>query len=332
MFPAAGLVQGSDGNFYGTTTAGGTGGGGAVFKLTSTGALTTLHSFNTLAFVNDGLTPNASLVVGNDGNFYGTTTYGGAYDYGTVFKITPSGTLTILYSFDNTDGAYPDAALVKGSDGNFYGTTTHGGGAGSQGTVFKITPTGALTILHSFNGTTNGLLPEGGLVLASNGSFYGTTVNGGLNSYGTAYTITPSGTFTSLYSFTAADGRYPYASLIQDSSGDFYGTTISGGASGNGTVFKLQVLPGPPAPTNLTVSVRKKKITLNWTASPGATSYNLYEGTSPGGESATPIQTGITGTSTGVQGSRGKTYYFKVAAVNAEGTSPLSSEASTAGN
>jgi uncharacterized repeat protein (TIGR03803 family) len=140
-----GLVQASDGSFYGTTSNGGTSGYGTVFKITPAGALTTLYSF----VGSDGSYPYAGLVQGSDGNFYGTTAYGGTSSYGTIFKITPAGALTTLHSFTYSDGAYPYATLVQGTDGNFYGTTYYGGTSG-YGTVFKITPAGALTTLHSF--------------------------------------------------------------------------------------------------------------------------------------------------------------------------------------
>jgi uncharacterized repeat protein (TIGR03803 family) len=186
------LVQGTDGNLYGTTGAGGTaacgGGCGTIFKITTTGTLTTLHSFD----LTDGVNPDAGLIQATDGNFYGTTYSGGANNSscrsgtcGTVFKITPAGTLTTLHSFDYTDGANPIAGLIQATDGNFYGTTGGGGNctnfAGGCGTVFKITATGTLTTLHSFDNT-DGSLPTA-LVQDTNGTFYGTTIRGGTNAY-----------------------------------------------------------------------------------------------------------------------------------------------------
>ena len=187
-----GLVQGTDGNLYGTTSAGGNaacaGGCGTIFKITTTGTLTTLHSFH----LTDGDNPGAGLIQATDGNFYGMTYSGGASNSncttgtcGTVFKVTPAGALTTLHIFDYTDGANPSAALIQASDGNFYGTTGGGGNcgnfAGGCGTVFKITPTGTLTMLHSFD-RADGALPTT-LVQHSNGTFYGTTVRGGTNVY-----------------------------------------------------------------------------------------------------------------------------------------------------
>src|ERR1035437_6237328 len=220
--PYAGLVQGGDGNFYGTTSLGGSGNGGqgdgTVFRITSTGVLTTLYNFCSQPNCTDGASPYAGLLQASDGNFYGTASGGGAYNYGTVFKITPAGELTTLYRFNGypTDGADPEAGLVQATDGNFYGTTVEGGASGT-GTVFKITPTGTLTTLSS-----SGQNPYAGLVQATDGNFYGTTEQGGANgSYGTVFKITPTGTLTTLHSFSApgrggTDGAYPYAGLVQE--------------------------------------------------------------------------------------------------------------------
>jgi uncharacterized repeat protein (TIGR03803 family) len=229
----AGLVLGADGNFYGTTDAAGSSADGTVFKMTPTGSITTLVSFNGT----NGVQPRGSLIQGSDGSFYGTTYGGGTSSDGTVFKITPSGSLTTLYSFNGTLGAEPYGALVQGTDGNFYGTTAIGG-VGGDGTVFQLTPGGTLTSLFSFN-FSNGYAPQAGLVQGSDGSFYGTTGRGGVNDYGTVFKITSSGSFTLLHSFTGTDGEIPEAALIQGSDGNFYGTNLSGGSGSNGTVFKI---------------------------------------------------------------------------------------------
>ncbi len=250
----AGLVQGSDGSFYGTTPRSYT--NGTVFKITASGTLTTLHTFNGT----DGNNPQAGLILATDGNFYGTTYSGGTSSYcgggcGTVFKMTPGGSLTTLHSFTGTDGYDVQAGLVQGRDGNFYGTTGPGG-AHNDGEVFKITPSGTLTVLYSFcsqTGCTDGAYPRAALMQATDGNFYGTTSAGGANSQGTVFAITPGGSLTTLYSFCAqtgcADGASPIGGVIQASDGNFYGTTNAGGASGVGTVFKLSV------PVTLTVSV-----------------------------------------------------------------------------
>jgi uncharacterized repeat protein (TIGR03803 family) len=242
------LVQGRDGNFYGTTSADGANATnvGTVFKITPSGTLTTLYNFCAQTNCTDGANPYAGLVLGTDGNFYGTTYAGGANgtNVGTVFKITPSGTLTTLHSFDYTDGANPYAGLVQATDGNFYGTTS-GGGANGLGTVFKITPGGTLRTLYSFAFGADGYSPEAGLVQATDGNFYGTTFyggNGGGN--GTVFKITPGGTVTALHGFGGFDGDSPAAGLVQATNGNFYGTTSYAGANclnefECGTVFKI---------------------------------------------------------------------------------------------
>jgi uncharacterized repeat protein (TIGR03803 family) len=193
--PWAGLIQVPSGNFYGTTSAGGINGGGTVFKITPGGTLTTLYSFCAQTNCTDGSVPHAGLVQSPNGDFYGTTFYGGANDDGTVFKITASGVLTTLYSFCSqlkcADGANPGAGLTLANDGNFYGTTSGGVIIGLQhgdGAVFKITPGGKLTTLHSFDGT-DGAGPVGGLIQATNGIFYGTTPLDGAGGWGTLFRL-----------------------------------------------------------------------------------------------------------------------------------------------
>jgi uncharacterized repeat protein (TIGR03803 family) len=246
--PRAGLIQGADGDFYGTTQYGGAFDGGTVFKITQSGTLTTLHTFGSTD--GDGTTPAGGLVQGIDGDFHGTTQSGGAYEDGTVFKITPSGMLTILHSFAGPDGYWPEAGLVQAINGDFYGTTYYGGANVCEGlgcgTVFKITPSGTLTTLHSFD-QTDGAYPQAALLQATNGEFYGTTGYGGAYAYyGTVFQITPIGILTTLHSFNQTDGSYPEAGLFQATNGDFYGTTYEGGASGYcmagygcGTIFQI---------------------------------------------------------------------------------------------
>jgi uncharacterized repeat protein (TIGR03803 family) len=236
--PYGSLIQGTDGNFYGMTYGGGTNGNGTVFKITPAGAETVLYSFGNGI---DAQEPYGALVQGSDGDFYGMTYGGGTNDDGTVFKITPAGVETVLWSFgDGSDGYEPYGSLVQGSDGNFYGLTYGGGTAGGYGTVFKITPAGAETILWSLGSGTDGENPYGSLVQGSDGNFYGMTEEGGTIGAGTVFKITPAGAETVLWSFgSGADSQNPYGSLVQGGDGNFYGLANSGGANGGGTIFQI---------------------------------------------------------------------------------------------
>jgi uncharacterized repeat protein (TIGR03803 family) len=187
--PYAGVIQGSDGNLYGTTYFGGSSGFGTVFKVTPSGTETVLYSF---AGGSDGEHPYAGVIQGSDGNFYGTTYQGGTSGLGTVFKITPSGTETVLHSFagGSSDGANPEAGVTQGTDGNFYGNT-YQGGTGNLGTVFEITPSGTETVLHSFaGGSSDGANPTANLLQSSDGNLYGSTGAGGTSGYGTFFKVT----------------------------------------------------------------------------------------------------------------------------------------------
>ena len=235
--PLGTLIQGSDGNFYGTTAGGGTVEGGTVFRMTPAGGLTILCS---LGNGYDGAQPYAGVIQGSDGNFYGTTRLGGN-GAGTVFQVTPAGAYTTLYSFaylGTTAGSDPIASLVQGSDGNFYGTTETNGVDGA-GTVFRITPAGAFTSLYSFTGNNQTL--DGALIQAKDGNFYGTTYYGGAHSVGEVFQLTPAGVVTTVYSFgdLPTDGVGPAAALVQGSDGNFYGTTQTGGSGNDGTIFEL---------------------------------------------------------------------------------------------
>jgi uncharacterized repeat protein (TIGR03803 family) len=183
--PLAGLIQDSDGNFYGTTLRGGTNEAGTVFEITPAGVEAMLYPFK--GGTTDGSQPQAGLIHGSDGNFYGTTLSGGTNNAGTVFKITPAGVESMLYSFTGgADGGTPEAGLILGSDGNFY-STTYDGGTNSIGTIFKITPAGVESALYSFQGGADGAHPEAGLILGSDGYFYGTTNSGGTSNGGTVF-------------------------------------------------------------------------------------------------------------------------------------------------
>ncbi len=248
--PYAGVVQTSSGNLFGTTLDGGPNGFGIVFTITSKGTETLLYGFCSLPGCTDGGFPYAGLVAGPSGNLYGTTEFGGKHGGGTVFEITPTGTLTTLYNFCSasgcTDGESPDSGLVLAANGNFYGATFSGGVNGSYGTIFKITPAGALTTLYSFcaqNGCPDGKGPQATLVQGAGGNLFGTTVFGGASGDGTVFEISPTGMLTTLYSFCAeggcADGKNPKAGLVLGSDGNLYGTTGGGGNNGDGTVFRI---------------------------------------------------------------------------------------------
>jgi uncharacterized repeat protein (TIGR03803 family) len=277
-FPAgvgsASLIQAIDGNFYGTTYDGGnttacSNGCGMAYKMTPGGSVTILHTF--VGGATDGAHAYSPLIQASDGNFYGTTVYGGGGGCtlepggcGTVFKMTPAGTVTILHAFMSgaTDGASPLTALIQAIDGNFYGTTVEGGDTArcyyGCGVAFKMTPGGSVTILHAFvGGATDGFRPHAPLIQASDGNFYGTTTLGGNTTCGTfrfpnqdcgtAFRMTPSGTTTTLHAFAGVTDGYSPHGLIQARDGNFYGTTAWGGnvgctssvTFGCGTIFKM---------------------------------------------------------------------------------------------
>jgi uncharacterized repeat protein (TIGR03803 family) len=205
---------------------------------------TTIHSFS--ALMPSGYWPESPLTLGNDGNWYGVAYEGGTYGLGTAFTMTPNGVVTVLHSFTGgNDGAHPRGKLVQGTNGNFYGTAAQGG-SNNDGTIFMITPQGVLTPLYSFEGQIDGASPYGGLVLATNGTFYGTAAGGGEEYDGTVFQMTPDGVVSRIYSFTGgADGGSPLAGLVQGADGGLYGTTTTGGdtASGDsigyGTIFSI---------------------------------------------------------------------------------------------
>ena len=265
--PVGGLVQSSDGNFYGTTSDGGTNGLGTVFQISRNGSLNSLYSFTG---VSDGAYPRSTLVLGSDGNFYGTTAGRGPFFYpGAVFKISTNGALVSLYTFSQPWFENP-GSLMQGSDGNFYGAT-FGGGTYGNGSVFQISTNVALTNLYSFTGGSDGGLPTCALVPGTEGSFYGTTGSGGntnLNyglGYGTVFRVTTNGTLTQLHSFGGTnDGATPFAGLVQGSDGNFYGTTQYGGTNNLGTVFRLSVRPP------LTMTVSGANVLLSWPTNYGS--------------------------------------------------------------
>lgn len=249
FYPAATLVQGPGHKIWGTTSGGGNGscllGCGTVFALTADGTFSSEQQFSMRRY---GGYPESGLVLSSAGNLYGTTELGGEVNHscasscGTIFIISPANVLRTLFRFSGDNGSKPIAALVQGSDGNLYGTTLYGGTGLSCvngcGTIFKITPAGALTTLHHFN-QTDGAYPTAPLIQGADGNFYGTTEQGGTSGFGTLFQIGGDGTFKSLYSFNMSDGASPKGGLIQASDGNLYGVTDYGGSAGDGTLFSL---------------------------------------------------------------------------------------------
>ena len=246
--PVAGLVQGADGNFYGTAPNGGPNSNGTVFAISPDGTFFT--NFYNFAGGTNGAAPVGGLMVGADGNFYGTTFSGGTSNWGTIFQITPHGAFNQLARLSGTNGANPDVTLVQAPDGSFYGGTKFGGpypnttqGGTGYGSIFQVTTNGLLTTPVLFD-STNGANPAA-LVLGNDGNFYGTTEWGGSISslklgFGTIFGLSPDGTFTNLYLFSGgSDGGFPVAGLVQGKNGNFYGTTQSGGSNSIGTIFQM---------------------------------------------------------------------------------------------
>lgn len=236
-YPYGGVIQGPNGKIYGTTAYGGAYNFGTVFQLNKAGQETNEYDFTGGA---DGSVPLAGLIQEGHGNIYGTSAFGGAYGYGTVFEVSKTGKEMVLYSFTGTtDGAIPIAGLFEDADGNFYGTTEYGGTYG-YGVVFEVSGTNQETVLYSFTGGADGASPYAGVIQDSGGNIYGTTYQGGAFGYGAVFEINTAGQETVLYSFTGgADGANPHAALIEDSMGNLYSTSYYGGAYGYGTVFKL---------------------------------------------------------------------------------------------
>ncbi len=247
QIPEFPLIQASDSNLYGTTGLGGINGGGTVFKVTPQGIVAPVYNFCSPLACSGGDSPAGPVVQGLDGNFYGTTAFGGSAGWGTAFKLTPSGVLTNLHDFcatTCTDGAQPSSGLTLGSDGNFYGLTGLGGityGNAGAGTVFRLTPDGTLTTIYSFCSTdcSTGKSPSGALVEGTDHNLYGTTAEGGTANLGTVFSIDFGGALTTLHNFTSkTTGESPSAPMMQSTKGTFIGTAPSGI---NGLVYSLSV-------------------------------------------------------------------------------------------
>jgi uncharacterized repeat protein (TIGR03803 family) len=217
------LAQGRDGNLYGSN-------GSRLFRIGPIGVQPLYAEFHTFNFGN--LPERGGLTLGTDGYFYGTTISGGTFDLGTIFKVTPSGALTILHNFTGgSDGANPIAPPVQGADGSFYGTTT----GGQTPRAYKITPSGTFTPLGSLPG-----LPIAPLIQARDGNFYGTTISPACcSSSETVFKLTTTGKVTVVYLFNGTHGSVPNGGVVQGNDGNLYGAASSGGAYNGGVVFKL---------------------------------------------------------------------------------------------
>jgi uncharacterized repeat protein (TIGR03803 family) len=264
-YPLGGIVRDSAGNLYGTTPYGGAYDAGTVFKISSGGKETTLHSFCSSELCTDGNGPNG-LIRDAAGNLYGTTGSGGAHNYGTVFKMSEAGEETVLYSFlgGNTDGCNPLGGLLRDKAGNLYGTTEWCGADSQAGTIFKIDASGNETVLHDF-------CPQGGqctdgenpsytsLAMDKAGNLYGVTAQGGTTEiYGVLYKLDQSGTFTVLHNFSggAADGCNPVGTPAVDKNGNLHGAAKNCGTSGQGILWKVDAAGDETVLHNFTGGVK----------------------------------------------------------------------------
>jgi uncharacterized repeat protein (TIGR03803 family) len=330
------LVEDSNGDLWGTTSTGGAGNLGTVFKVSTSGTFTNLVQFTGTTGASSGTNPNSNLLLASDGNFYGTTNSGGIGGSGTVFRVTPAGTFTSLVSFTGSGGAFPgttpSTSLVQGSDGHLYGTTT-GGGTGS-GTVYRVAlPSGAFTSLVQFTGTSGnmpGASPHATLREGADGYFYGTTSSGGFFGLGTVFRVNAAGIFQSLYTFgTNNDGGSPNLNgsssfsdalrLLAGADGFLYGGNAS-------TVFRVHQQPAIQA---LSISaLASTSATLNGTVLPNqdAASVSFQHGLSPAfgtqtaaenipaGTSPVPVTAALTGLQSGA------VYYWRMVTVTSQGT------------
>lgn len=242
--PDVALVVGSDGALYGTTARGGLADAGVVFRMETNGTFSLLHEFNgadgslfNIDYNGQEEYRHSALVVGPDGALYGTTTYGGTFTHGTLFRIQIDGTFTKLHEFNGSDGYGQQAELAVGPAGALYGVTRFGGPTGVGGTLFKLETSGTFTKLHDFNNFE--IEPYAALVLGPDGALYGSS-SGGPSGVGALFKLRPDGTFATLHVFNGNDGLVPHAALVVGPDGSLYGSTTRGGSGGLGTLFKLE--------------------------------------------------------------------------------------------
>lgn len=283
VLPYTGLVQAADGHLYGTTLRGGVNDKGTIFRITLAGEFTIIHSFAG----NDGENPEGTLVVGADG-LYGTTLQGGSSNRGTIYRVATAGGVTTLYSFPslsefnntgqavNATGANPRAGLFLAADGNFYGTA-YQGGVNGWGTFFRVTPAGALTVMHSFSGPlSGGAMPLASVAQDAAGNFYGTTEQGGALNYGTAWRFSAAGQFSILHSFiySTNDGARPYAAPLIVGN-QVYGVSFDDQLFNSGAIFKLDQGSGGTLPVEISTSPSHITIgqssTLTWSSPTAST-------------------------------------------------------------
>ena len=339
IHPTGELLQASNGKLYGVTTSGtSVNGQGTIFSYDiAQHQLSIIHKFMDGTVLHDGYSPSGALIQANDGNLYGVTSGGGAQSQaGVIYQLNPTtNVLTILHQFDSTytsnDGDHPVGPLLQASDGALYGTAGEGG-AHDEGTFYKYDlKSNQFTLLHTFYDYTldvhdDGTEPDGQIVQTRNGIIYGTCLYGGTGTSpgnGTIYKYDPVlGVYSQYYVLglnATGEGTEP-AYLTELTDGSLLGTTAN-------TLFRLQTIPSPP--TGLMAAAANRTVILNWTANSQATSYNVYRSTTPGGEGATAIGTGVTDTSfkdTGL--TNGVAYYYKITALNGLGESKPSAETS----
>jgi uncharacterized repeat protein (TIGR03803 family) len=311
--PYTGLAQGPDNNLYGTTLRGGDNDKGAIFRIALDGSnFSIIHHFNGA----NGENPEGQLIVGSDGELYGTTLQGGASNRGAIYKISTSGVFTLLYSFPslsgfgdlgtaiNATGANPRAGLLLAADGNYYGTA-YQGGPGGNGTVFRMTPAGDVSVFHAFTGP----MRDGGFPLSSvtqdaQGNFYGTTEGGAYHDTGSAYRLSSTGQFTLLHGFvhSGVDGSNPHATLLQ-ANGALYGASFNSPTQA-GTLFKLDLGSNGALPVEISVSpadiLTNQTATITWSSPTAAAAtckatgnWSNVDKAASGTESVTPAIPGI---------------------------------------